>query len=93
MTKYFITFDYIEGQVHFTSKHKEDELRPGDDDPNFVHAFNGYSPAADIEGDPVYVNYARVEDLRELEEKGVSVEGKICIARYVISYMKSCGQL
>ncbi len=30
----------------------------------------------------VYVNYGRVEDLRELEDMGVSVQGHICIARY-----------
>ncbi len=31
-----------EGEVKFTSMHKEVELREGDDSPNFIHAFNGY---------------------------------------------------
>ena len=72
------------GQVKFTSQHKEEELRKGDDHPDFVHGFNAFSPAADVEGALVYVNYARVEDVRELE--GLLGEdflmGKICIARY-----------
>ena len=68
-------------QVQFISKHKEVELREGDDHPDFVHAFNGYAPPGDIQGVPVYVNYARVQDLRELEDMGVSLKGKICIAR------------
>ena len=72
-----------DGQVQFTSKHKEEELRAGDDNPNFVHAFNGYAPPGEVTGQLVYVNYARVEDLRRLEDElGVSVEGKICFARY-----------
>ena len=71
------------GQVQFTSKHKEEELREGDDHPDFVHAFNGYAPAGDVTGELVYVNYGRVEDFQKLrDDLGVSVEGKICIARY-----------
>ncbi len=35
-----------------------------------------------MEGQLVYVNYGRVEDLAELEDMGISVEGKICFARY-----------
>lgn len=71
-----------EGTVQFTSRHKEDEVRDGDDHPDFVHAFNGYAPAGDVVGDLVYVNYGRVEDLKQLLDLGVSVTGKICIARY-----------
>ncbi len=52
------------GRVQFTSLHKEEELREGDDSPDFIHAFNGYAPAGDVTGDMVYVNFARVEDLR-----------------------------
>ena len=57
------------GEVQFTSKHKEVELREGDDHKDFVHAFNGYAPAGDVEvdiADVVYTHYARVEDLQEL---------------------------
>ena len=91
--------------MQFTSKHKEVELREGDDHKDFVHAFNGYAPAGDVEvdiSDVVYTHYTRVEDLQELgeaetfkfwlesvfeksfpfsEKMGISVEGKICLAR------------
>ena len=70
------------GQKIFESKHKEVELKEGDGHPEFVDAFNAYTPAATIEGDLVYVHYARVEDLRELKNLNMTVEGKICMARY-----------
>ncbi len=72
------------GRVRFTSKHKEEEVRRGDDHPEFVHAFNGYAPAADIEVDlanVVFTHYGRVEDMRQVEDMGISIEGKVCIAR------------
>ena len=59
------------GEVKFESKHKEVELREGDDHKDFVHAFNGYAPPKDIEvsiADVIYTHYARVEDLQELGE-------------------------
>ena len=34
------------GETLFTSKHKEVELREGDDHPNFIDAFNAYTPPA-----------------------------------------------
>jgi len=71
-----------DNKVQFTSRHKEDVLRPEDEDENFVHAFNGYSPAGDVSGELVYVNYGRVEDIQKLETLGVSLEGKIAISRY-----------
>jgi len=72
-----------EGKVRFTSRYKEDELRKGDDSPSFVHAFNGYAPAGDVTADVVYVHYARVQDLEQLEsDLGISLKGKICMARY-----------
>ena len=71
------------GKTLFASKHKETELRKGDDHPEFIHAFNAYTPPATVEGDLVYVHYARVEDFRKLKtELGIDVKGKICMARY-----------
>merc|ERR1712156_1160797 len=71
------------GDIIFTSQHKEKELREGDDHPEFVHAFNAYSPPGTVEGDLVYVHYARVEDIRKLKtELGIDLKGKICMARY-----------
>jgi N-acetylated-alpha-linked acidic dipeptidase len=58
---------------------------PGDPDTSDKRAavgFNAYSPSADVTAPVVYVNYGTQEDYRELESLGVSVEGKIAIARY-----------
>lgn len=51
-------------------------------DKNAVVGFNAYSPSADISAPAVYVNYGMTEDYRQLDSLGVSVEGKIAIARY-----------
>src|SRR5690348_1325047 len=51
-----------------------------------VLAFNGYGAAGDVNGDVVYVNYGLIEDYAELDSLGVSVKGKIAIARYGRSY-------
>ena len=60
------------------------ELREGDDHADFVHAFNGYAPAADVEvdiADLVYTHYTRVEDLQELGEelKGFEMQFSGCV--------------
>ena len=74
--------------------------RPEDEHPQFVDAFNAYSPAGDVTAGLVYVNYGRwragwcmfpsvsdtvwhlrLEDLAVLENLGVSLEGRIAIAR------------
>jgi len=44
--------------------------------------FNAYSPDGDVTGDLVYVNYGTPEDYAVLDSLGVSVEGRIVIARY-----------
>lgn len=81
-----ITLTNGAGQVVFTSKYKEEGLHPDDDDPEFVHAFNAYTPAGDVQTNPgtgvVYVNYGRVEDFDLLEERGIDVTGHIVMARY-----------
>ncbi len=46
----------------------------------------GYSGTGEVEGDVVYVNYGLHEDYAALESIGVSVEGKIVIARFGRSY-------
>ena len=60
---------------------------PVDGDPDTLDqrvapAFNSYSPSGEITAPIVYVNYGLRADYRELESLGVSVEGKIVIARY-----------
>ena len=47
---------------------------------------NGYSAAGDVTGDVVYVNYGLVEDYVKLDSIGVSVKGRIVIARYGRSF-------
>ena len=47
---------------------------------------NGYSAAGDVSGEVVYVNYGLVEDYQKLDELGVSVRGKIAVARYGRSF-------
>lgn len=48
--------------------------------------FNGYGAAGDVTGDVVYVNYGMVQDYRTLDSLGISVKGKIAIARYGRSF-------
>ena len=47
---------------------------------------NGYSAAGDVTGEVVYVNYGLVEDYVKLDSLGVSVKGKIAVARYGRSF-------
>ena len=47
---------------------------------------NGYSAGGDVTGDVVYVNYGLVEDYLKLDSIGVSVRGKIVVARYGRSF-------
>jgi N-acetylated-alpha-linked acidic dipeptidase len=50
--------------------------------PNAVGAFNAFSASGDITAPVVYVNYGTQEDYRALAAMGISVEGKIALARY-----------
>ena len=47
---------------------------------------NGYSGAGDVTAEVVYVNYGLIEDYAQLDSIGVSVKGKIAVARYGRSY-------
>jgi N-acetylated-alpha-linked acidic dipeptidase len=51
-----------------------------------VIPFNGYGAAGDVRGEVVYVNYGLIEDYAQLDSMGVSVKGKIAVARYGRSY-------
>ncbi len=44
--------------------------------------YNAYSVDGDVTGELVYVNYGLPDDYEELARHGISVEGKIAIARY-----------
>jgi N-acetylated-alpha-linked acidic dipeptidase len=47
---------------------------------------NGYSGQGDVTGEVVYVNYGLIEDYAALDSLGVSVRGKIAVARYGRSF-------
>jgi N-acetylated-alpha-linked acidic dipeptidase len=55
-------------------------------DPRAVMAYNTYSPSGEVTAPVVYVNYGTPEDYEELDSLGVSVQGKIAIARYGHNY-------
>ncbi|UCE08840.1 MAG: M28 family peptidase [bacterium] len=48
--------------------------------------FNAYSADGDVTSDVVYVNYGIPKDYEVLDSLGISVEGKIVIARYLKSW-------
>ena len=47
---------------------------------------NGYSGQGDVTGEVVYVNYGLIEDYAQLDSLGISVRGKIAVARYGRSF-------
>jgi len=59
--------------------HKED---PFSSDPNLPIGFNAFSGSGDVTAEVVYANFGRKEDFEKLAAMGISVKGKIVIARY-----------
>jgi N-acetylated-alpha-linked acidic dipeptidase len=51
-----------------------------------VPPINGYGGSGDATGEVVYVNYGLIEDYATLDSLGVSVRGKIAVARYGRSF-------
>jgi N-acetylated-alpha-linked acidic dipeptidase len=47
---------------------------------------NGYSGQGDVTAEVVYVNYGLIEDYAQLDSLGISVRGKIAVARYGRSF-------
>ncbi|MFO0892245.1 MAG: M28 family metallopeptidase [Isosphaeraceae bacterium] len=45
-------------------------------------AFNGYGVGGVARGQVVYANYGRAEDFEALEKQGISIKGKVVLARY-----------
>ena len=63
----------------------DEEIVPGDkyaSKPGILPAYNAYSPSGDVTSDVVYVNYGVPADYDVLKSLGVSVAGKIVLARY-----------
>ena len=74
---------YSGDQEVWRSHYKEE----GVEAENFIDAFNAYSKAGKVSGDPVYVNYGTIEDFEWLQEKYPDIMvDKICLARYGAIY-------
>ena len=83
----FIQAMNTEGKILMTGPGREHvEGDPYQDDPRILPAFNGSSPSCDLTADAVYVNYARPEDFKRLEDMHVSVAGKLLLARYGMNF-------
>jgi len=50
--------------------------------PHLLPGWNAYSGSGDVTGEVVYANFGRKEDFEELAAMGVSLEGRIVLARY-----------
>lgn len=51
-----------------------------------IPPFNGYSASGDVTAPVVFVNFGLIEDYKTLDSLGISVKGKIAIARYGRSF-------
>ena len=72
----------------FIAKLKEPVVAedPDSTDQNQLPTYNAYSGEGDVTASLVYVNYGIPADYEALEKMGVSVKGKIVIARYGVSW-------
>ena len=81
--------ELVEGGPKFVAKLQEPAL-PQDPTSNQQNeqlpTFNVYSIDGDVTAPLVYVNYGVPEDYEQLERMGISVKGKIVIARYYHSW-------
>ncbi|MFN4146302.1 MAG: M28 family peptidase [Runella sp.] len=51
-------------------------------DPRLMPGWNSYSGSGDVTAEIIYANYGRKEDFEQLAALGISVKGKIVVARY-----------
>ncbi len=68
----------------FTAQLKEPPVPqdPNSSDPNQLPTYNAYAASGDVTGQVVYVNFGVPSDYEWLDKQGISVKGKIVIARY-----------
>ena len=75
--------------TQFSASLREDSLA---EDPStsvredLLPPYNAFSVDGEVEGELVFVNYGRPEDYEILDRYGISVEGKIAIAKYGMSW-------
>jgi N-acetylated-alpha-linked acidic dipeptidase len=74
--------------VRFRPQLKEPALSedPDTSEPGALPPYNAYSASGDVTAELVYVNYGLPEDYAGLARMGISVRGKIVIARYGSSW-------
>ena len=81
--------ELVEGGPKFSAKLQEPAV-PQDPTSNQqaeqLPTYNAYSKDGDVTAPLVYVNYGIPEDYEQLERMGISVKGKIVIARYFHSW-------
>jgi N-acetylated-alpha-linked acidic dipeptidase len=70
--------------VKYKAKLKEAVIKEDKDsaDADQLPTYNAYSASGEATGQLVYVNYGTLEDYETLKQLGISVKGKIVIARY-----------
>ena len=81
--------ELVDGGPKFSAKLKEPALPQdptSDQQSEQLATYNAYSIDGDVTAELVYVNYGVPEDYEQLERMGVSVKGKIVIARYYHSW-------
>jgi len=81
--------ELVDGGPKFTAKLQEPALSvdpTSNQQSEQLPTYNAYSIDGDVTAELVYVNYGVPEDYEQLERMGVSVKGKIVIARYYHSW-------
>ncbi len=81
--------ELVEGGPRFTAKLQEPALSQdltSNQQFEQLPTYNAYSIDGDVTAPLVYVNYGIPEDYEQLERMGISVKGKIVIARYYHSW-------
>ena len=81
--------ELVEGGPKFVAKLQEPALAvdpTSNQQAEQLPTYNAYSIDGDVTAELVYVNYGVPEDYEQLERMGVSVKGKIVIARYYHSW-------
>jgi len=81
--------ELVEGGPRFTAKLQEPALSQdltSNQQFEQLPTYNAYSIDGDVTAPLVYVNYGIPEDYEQLERMGISVQGKIVIARYYHSW-------
>jgi len=74
--------------MHFTASLREDayDVDPGTKNPTVPGSYFGYSASGDVTAEVVYAHSGNPEDYDLLRKNGISVRGKIVLARYSNPY-------